>query len=114
MKVKKVSERELEELTGSGMGYFGASTRIYHVPEKGVYVCGATNYDLPQGHRGRCYVQDWVAVDDILVALRIVRGATCVLGGFSRTEYQVLAVHNTKRDLLEQIADGVLDDCLSD
>ena len=44
MKVKKVSERELEELTGSGMGYFGASTRIYHVPEKGVYVCGATSH----------------------------------------------------------------------
>ena len=114
MKVKKVSERELEELTGSDRGYRGAFTRIYHVPEKGVYVCGATNYDLPQGHLGRCYVQDWVAVDDIEVALRIVRGATCSLEGFSRSEHSVLFVHNTKRDLLEQIADGVLDGYLSD
>tara|TARA_R100000808_G_C2045413_1_gene83185 strand:+ start:57 stop:401 length:345 start_codon:yes stop_codon:yes gene_type:complete len=114
MKVKKVSERELKELTGSGMGYFGASTRIYHVPEKGIYVCGATNYDLPEGHRGRNYVQDWVAVDDILVALRIVRGAPCVLAGFSRTEHSVLFVHNTKRDLLEEIAGVAFDGYLSD
>jgi hypothetical protein len=112
MKVKKVSDRELKELTGCNRGYFGAFTRIYHVPEKGVYVCGATNYDLPEGHRGRWYVQDWVAVDDIEVALRIARGATCGLGGFPRGEYSVLAVHNTKKDLLEEIADGALDGCV--